>query len=119
MGDSGGVLMFAVLSFAPRLRPRLLAALVRLDDPRLPIAEINRRLGEEAVRLGFRRPSYERVRVLVHELRRLRRRRRAGPSTSSVLLDVVFRVRPPIALLDVGSAARLSMRSSARREASA
>jgi hypothetical protein len=36
------------------------------------------------------------VRVLVHEARRLRR----GPSTSSVLVDVAFRVRPPEALVD-------------------
>ena len=90
--------MFAVLSFAPRLRPRLVAALVRLDDPRVSIAEVNRRLGEEAVRLGCRRPSYERVRVLVQELRRLRRRR-ARPGTSWVF-ELVFGLRPRLALVD-------------------
>src|SRR5439155_7667688 len=92
--------MFAVLSFAPRIPPRLLAALARLDDPKLPIAEINRRLGEQAVRLGCRRPSYQRVRTLVHELRRLRRRKRREPTTASVLLDIAFRVRPVDAFLD-------------------
>ncbi len=85
-----------MLAFAPRISPRLLRALDRLDDRRLPIAEVNRRLGAEAERLGLRRPSYERVRVLVHLLRRWRRR----PTTSRVLLEVAYRTRPPSALLD-------------------
>ena len=82
--------------FAPRISPRLLEALVRLDDRRVPIAEVNRRLGAEAERLGLARPSYERVRELVHQSRRLRR----GPTTASVLVDVALRARPPEALLD-------------------
>jgi hypothetical protein len=49
-------------------------------------------------------PSYEQVRVLVHEARRLRRR----PTAAGVFLDVVMRTRPPDALLqhvsDVGVA---------------
>lgn len=69
-----------------------------LDDPDLPIAEINRRLGEHAERLGLRRPSYQRVRELVHELRILRRHR--GPTTTQVILDILFRTRPPDAFLD-------------------
>jgi hypothetical protein len=85
-----------VLAFAPRLSPRLLAALARLDDRRIPIAEVNRRLGAEAERLGLRRPSYQRVRELVHQLRRLRK----GPSTVRVLAEVAWRVRPPVALAD-------------------
>ena len=83
-------------SFAPRISPRLLEALVRLDDKRLPIAEVNRRVGAEAERLGLKRPSYQRVRELVHETRRLRR----GPTTTSVLIDVAMRARPPEAILD-------------------
>ena len=71
---------------------------MRLDDTHVPIAETNRRVGEEAERLGLRRPSYQRVRELVHESRRIRRRR--GPTTTSVLVDVTFRVRPPTAILD-------------------
>jgi hypothetical protein len=86
-----------VTTFAPRIPPRLLEAIVRLDDTRVPIAEVNRRVGREAERLGLHRPSYQRVRELVHHSRRLRRRR---PTTASVLLDVAFRVRPPIAVLD-------------------
>jgi hypothetical protein len=87
-----------VTVFAPRISPELVKALVGLDDPEVPIAEINRRLGDEAERLGLRRPSYQRVRELVHELRELQRER--GVTTRDVLLDLVFRARPPTALLD-------------------
>jgi hypothetical protein len=86
----------AVLAIAPRISPRLLEAIARLDDRAIPIAETSRRVGAEAERLGLRRPSYERVRELVHELRRVRRQ----PSTATVLLDIAFRVRPPEAFLD-------------------
>jgi hypothetical protein len=89
-----------VLHFAPRLSPRLLEAIARLDDPRLPIAEVNRRVGAEAARLGLPRPSYQRVRVLVNTIRDARRRARRQPSTASVLLDVALRVRPPEAILE-------------------
>jgi hypothetical protein len=72
--------------------------LVKLDDPSVPIAETYRRVADEAERLGLTRPSYERIRVLVHQSRRWKRDR--GPSTTSVLVDVAFRVRPPEAVLD-------------------
>ncbi len=81
---------------APRIRKELLEAIVRHDDRRHPIAETCRRVGEEADRRGLPRPSYQRVRELVHESRRIRR----GPSTASVLADVAFRLRPPEAVLD-------------------
>jgi hypothetical protein len=81
---------------APRLSPRLLAALERIDDGKLPIAELRRRVGTEAERLGLARPSYERVRILAHE----HRARRARPTTTDALLDVAMRVRPPEAILD-------------------
>lgn len=84
--------------FAPRISPRLLEALIRFDDRSVPIAEVNRRVGAEAVRLGLPRPSYQRIRVLVHESRRLRQLR--GPSTASVLVDIALRARPPEALAD-------------------
>ena len=83
--------------FAPRISFRLLQSLDRLDDPKVPIAEVNRRLGAEAWRLGLPRPSYQRVRVLLHQLRRLRRR--TGPSTGEVLFEIALRVRPPTALV--------------------
>ena len=60
----------------------------------MPIAEVRRRVGAEADRLGLPRPSYERVRELVHESRGLR----AQITTGEVLLDVAFRVRPPDAI---------------------
>lgn len=86
------------LEFAPRLSPRLLEALARLDDKSVPIAEICRRVGQRAWELGLPRPSYERVRVLVHMLRRAKRRR--GPSTASVLLDISLGIRSPYDILD-------------------
>jgi hypothetical protein len=83
-------------TFAPRLSPRLIEAIVRFDDRSVPIAETSRRVGREAERLGLTRPSYQRIRELVHESRRIRR----GPSTASVLVDVAFRARPPEAVAD-------------------
>jgi hypothetical protein len=78
------------------MSPRLLETLVRSDDRSVPIAETCRRVGAEADRIGVARPSYERVRLLVHESRRIRR----GPSTATVLADVALRARPPEAVLD-------------------
>lgn len=83
-------------TFAPRISPRLLEALVRLDDPAVPLAEVSRRVGREAERLNLPRPSYQRIRVLVHESRRLRR----GPGTAAVLVDVALRARPTTAIVD-------------------
>src|SRR5437899_13002777 len=85
-----------MLRFAPRIPQRLLSALARLDDVQLPIAEVNRRLGAEAERLGLPRPSYQRIRVLIHQLRWLRR----GPTTAKVLWEVALRARPPEAIAD-------------------
>jgi hypothetical protein len=82
--------------FAPRISPRLQAEIERLAEAPLSSAEICRRVGVKAERLGLPRPSYQRVRALVREARRRPRR----PTTTDVLLDVVFRVRPVDALLD-------------------
>jgi hypothetical protein len=81
---------------ACRLSPRLLALLERLAGEPLPIAEINRRVGAEAERLGMLRPSYSRIRTLTHEARA----RRRAPTTAQVLLEVSMRARPPEAVLD-------------------
>lgn len=86
------------VGFAPRLSPRLLDAIVRLDDRNVSIAEVNRRVGAEAWRLGLPKPSYQRVRVLVHEARRVRQRR--GPSVASLLFDVSANARDPRHVLD-------------------
>ena len=86
-----------MLAFAPRLSPRLVAELARLEKSGMPIAEPCRRIGDAAERMGLRRPSYERVRTLVHEFRR---RRRYGPSTAAVAWEVAVRARPPEHILD-------------------
>ncbi|HZQ63941.1 MAG TPA: hypothetical protein VFA66_01780 [Gaiellaceae bacterium] len=62
-----------MIPLAPRIPHRLLEAIVRFDDRSQPIAETCRRVGAEAERLGLIRPSYQRIRVLVHEARRIRR----------------------------------------------
>jgi hypothetical protein len=83
-------------TIAPRISPKLLEAIVRLDKRTVPIAETCREVGREAERLGLPRPSYERIRELVHQARRIRR----GPTTASVLVDVAFRARSPEAIVD-------------------
>jgi len=79
---------------APRIDVRLVAAVERLDDPSVRIAETNRKVGLVADALGLTRPSYEQVRTIVHDARRRGRR----PTTGDVLLDIAFQVRPPMAL---------------------
>lgn len=81
---------------APRIDSRLVAAIARLDRPTRPIAETHRRVGRVAEYLELARPSYEQVRVLVHELRA----QRLDPGAGEMLLDIAFRVRPPQAILD-------------------
>jgi hypothetical protein len=83
---------------APRINRRLLEALVRFDDRTVPIAVTYRRVGAEADRRGLTRPSYQRIRVLVHEARR--RHVQRGPSTGQLLLEVMAQSRSPEALID-------------------
>jgi hypothetical protein len=86
-----------VLSFAPRIPRRLLDEIERQSERAVPIAEMNRCVGRAATEMGFYRPSYQQVRVLVHTARRLRRR---GPApVSTVALKVAFRASPPEAVL--------------------
>jgi hypothetical protein len=79
---------------APRLHARLVNEIFRLSKSRLSAAEITRRVGAKAAEDGLPRPSYERVRLLVHQARL----RALEPTTADVLLDVAFRVRPPDAI---------------------
>jgi hypothetical protein len=83
-------------SSAPRLPLRLLKELDRLEDRRLPMAEVSRRLGRRADRLGLPQPSYETVRAILAP----RRRRPPEPTTTDVVVDVMLGSRPPEALLD-------------------
>jgi hypothetical protein len=63
-----------MVKMAPRISGRLIEAILRLDDRGRPIAETYRRVGAEAERLGLTRPSYQRIRELVHEVRNMRPR---------------------------------------------
>jgi hypothetical protein len=76
---------------AARISPDLLTMLDRLDDGRLPIAEIARRLGVEAEARGRPRPGYERIRQLVQELRL--DRQDAGPSQLRLAVEVTTGLR--------------------------
>ena len=82
---------------APRIGPTLLAAVERLDDESVPIAEVYRRVAALASHLGYARPSYEQIRILVHE----HRRRGLAPTAGQILLDVALKTRPPQALLEL------------------
>ena len=84
-------------SQAPRISATLLAGIERLDDDSLPIAEVNRRVGALASHLDLARPSYEQIRVLVHE----HRQRGLAPTAGQILLEVAARSRPPEALLEL------------------
>ena len=81
----------------PRIDERLVAALAKLDDPTLPIAETNRRLGVVAESLGLIRPSYQQVRVIVHELRSQKRSSRVGET----LLQIAYGMRTQEQMLRV------------------
>lgn len=72
---------------APRIPQLLLEAIPRLDDGKLPIAEVCRMLGAEADSHGYTRPSYQQVRVLVHLFRSIDRRKH-GPSIAEMVLEV-------------------------------
>ncbi len=76
---------------APRLDPRLLKAIARVDDASLPMAETYRRTREIAEGFGLPRPSYERVRLHLRDARRQQSRWR---HKRDVLLDVALYLRP-------------------------
>ena len=82
---------------APRIGPLLLAAIERLDDEAVPIAEVYRRVAALAGDVGLTRPSYEQVRTLIHE----HRRRGLAPTAGQIVLDVALKKLPPHALLDL------------------
>jgi hypothetical protein len=80
---------------APRIDPRLRAGIERIAREQHSIAETCRQVGALATELGLIRPSYEQIRVLVHE----HTRRGLVPSTGEVLLDIAARARPAEALI--------------------
>jgi hypothetical protein len=81
--------------FAPRISVRLLDEIDRLAARPVRAAEICRAIGERAEEQGFRRPSYEQVRLHVQASRRRPRR----VSTAKVLPDVALRLEHPDAFL--------------------
>ena len=92
---------------ATRLDRRLLELVVRLAGrPEISIAEVHRRTREPAAQLDIPRPSYECVRLLVHDARRERARRRSNRET---LIRVALYLDGPDALdtLETGSYLRM------------
>ena len=75
----------------------MLAAIERLDDDTVPIAEVHRRVAALASELGLSRPSYEQIRALVHE----HRHQSLAPTAGRIVLDVALKRRRPHALLDL------------------
>ena len=67
---------------------RLLDEIERRAFERVPIAEINRRVGRAAAEMRLHKPSYQQVRVLVHEARGLRRY--AKPSFATLAVEVAY-----------------------------
>ena len=80
------------MRFASHFSPRLLDKVDEFSEQAVPIAEINRRVGVEAQRLGVTKPSYERVRQLVHEARDLHR---GYVSALEILTDIATLQRSP------------------------
>ena len=74
---------------------RLIDEINRLARRHHRAADICRAIGERAEEQGFRRPSYEQVRLYVRQAQRRPQR----DSTAKVLLDVAFRAEPPAAFI--------------------
>ena len=66
-------MVIRVTRVAPRYPARLLRLIETIDDERLSLAEIARRVGAAAEHAGIIRPSPVHVRALVAELRERRR----------------------------------------------
>jgi hypothetical protein len=79
---------------ATRLSRPLVQLIERLAASQLAAADIHRLVGARAAELGVPRPSYERTRQLLADLRS----DPAPPGWGEVLLDVNFRVRPVSAI---------------------
>ena len=84
-----------------RFTPELVRLVERLAREDLRAADIHRLLGDRAAELGVPRPSYERTRQLVHDVRL----EPLVPGWADVATDVAFRVRPATALLDKATGA--------------
>jgi hypothetical protein len=81
--------------FAPRISMRLIDEIDRLARRHERAADICRTIGERAEEQGFRRPSYQQVRLYVRRAQRRPRR----VSTGKVLLDIAMRLEHPDAFI--------------------
>jgi hypothetical protein len=86
--------------FAARLSPALFDLIERLAAQPISIAEVTRLVGAEAERAGITRPSYERVRELVHEARWLAE---GHPSVGRTFLEVATRTRSHTAYVELAA----------------
>jgi hypothetical protein len=77
--------------FAPRISMRLIDEIDRLARGHDGAADICRAIGERAEEQGFRRPSYEQLRLHVRQAQRRPQR----VSTGKVLLDLALRLDHP------------------------
>src|SRR6476659_1957887 len=95
-GGQAGSMVVSAAAVAPDLHAQLF---VLSREPKA-IAEINRELGRHAAALGLVKPSYARVRQLVHELRAAAVDDADDPSWARLLLEVDLRARSPLAIVD-------------------
>ena len=78
-----------MVPLAPRYDDRLVEAIRALDDPTVPMAEVCRRVGRAAERLGVVRPSYVHVRrFLVAERARREAERLRHEAIRRIVVDV-------------------------------
>ena len=95
-----------MVASAPRYADALVEAIHRLDDGRLPLAELARRVGREAEALGLVRPSYVHVRRLA-QAERERRRAQRELLSDAVTVFAAGRVPDLVRLaVDLGETAR-------------
>jgi len=86
---------------------------IRRFEPRSgSTADVVRATGTFCEKSGLTRPSYEQIRLLVHEARERRERRKAA---LDLLVDVELRARPPSDLLHLLDDPRSAPRPQSRR----
>jgi hypothetical protein len=82
--------------FAPRYPHRLFELIEKLDDEKLSLAQVTRRVGDAASRDGITRPSVPHVRALLAELRSRRAdKREVQDAARDALLRVATRNASP------------------------
>ena len=105
--------------FAPRYPDELYQLLERIDDERLTLAEIARRVGDAAQAAGMTRPSPVHVRRLVAELRRLRdgNREVRRAAVEAATRSITYRAPHPYEVEEAAARARerIELRERRRR----